>query len=402
MARLKCAPITAATMLAAMIAVGLVQGQHPPGPPEYNCSSQPPGTYDEIILKNSKGMEARFIRYGATLTHLIFPDSEGKPRDVVLGWDDTTQYCANPQHTYFGATIGRVANRIANGSFTLNGMVYDLPLNDHGIDTLHGGWLGYDRRVWSVIAQNRSSVTFSMVSWDGEEGFPGAISINVTHTLTDENEWVLQYAGRSLETALSTVLAMTNHAYFNLNANVDDLETVLEHVMTMPTASTFVEVDSTLIPTGVLGSVAKDAPWLDFRTPKRIGADINRGTVTPLGGYDNAWVFERRTPDVPGLLHDVVTITSPRTGISVAMSTDQPSVQVYTGNFLNGTDPSLRIARKASQCFSKDKPCYYQWRGAVTMEAQHFPDSVHQPSFPTIVLGPGAHYTQHTRYRFSS
>ena len=168
-------------------------------------------------------------------------------------------------------------------------------------------------------------------------GFPGTVHINVTHTVTEDNEWVLLYEGT---TEALTVLAMTNHVYLNLNANVGNTPTVLEHTITMPTATKFVPVDSTLIPTGQIGSVAADAPWLDFTKEKAIGADINRGTVTPTGGYDNAWIFAGWTPGA--MLQDVVTMRSPTTGITVKMSTNQPSVQFYSGNFLNGTDPKLR------------------------------------------------------------
>ena len=177
-------------------------------------------------------------------------------RDVVLGWDDPTQYCASAQHTYFGATIGRVANRITNGTIRVGGRVYHLPLNEKGFDTLHGGWVGYDRRVWSVVHRSDASVTFSRVSWDGEMGFPGRLEINVTHSITETNEWTLRYAARA---DAETVLSMTNHAYFNLNANLNNTPTVLRHTVAMPTADRFVEVTPPdaqgrgLLPTGKVG-----------------------------------------------------------------------------------------------------------------------------------------------------
>jgi aldose 1-epimerase len=187
--------------------------------------------------------------------------------------------------------------------------------------------------------------------------------------------------------------------YFNLNANVDGAATVEKHVLTMPTADKVVAVDATLIPTGVFDLV--DSPqnaYLDFREGKAIGHDINKGTVTPVGGYDNAWVFAGWSKGT--LLSRVATVHSPITGIYVSMSTDQPSVQVYTGNFLNATDPTARIARKKSQCQSP--PCYYAYRGAVTLEAQQYPDAVHQSSFPSIVLEPGKVFRQHTVYKFGA
>jgi len=277
-------------------------------------------------------------------------------------------------------------------------VTYHTPLNDHGIDTLHGGWVGYDRRSWVVKSQSESHVEFCIDSPDGEQGFPGDVRICVTHSITEENEWVLSYEGESL--TKTTILAMTNHAYFNLNANVDNAETVDDHVLTMPTASTVVEVGPTLLPTGKIGSVVDAAfQYMDFRTSKTIGRDINQGTVTPTGGYDNAWVFDDWK--VGNILKDVVTATSPKTGITVTMSTDQPSVQVYSGNFLNSTDPALRIPRKKTQTTGSQTE-YYHWRGAFTLEAQHYPDSVHHDNFPTTLLKKGETYTQHTRYRFST
>ena len=165
-------------------------------------------------------MEATFIPYGATITHLIIPDKKGTKRDVILGWDDPINYCAVTgrtqdaalaEHTYFGATIGRIANRIAKGTFTLNGKTYHTPLNDHSYDTLHGGWVGFDRHVWTIVHRSETSVTWSTVSPDGEMGFPGTLQVNVTHSITEDNEWKLDY---SAKTDATTIVAMTNHAYF--------------------------------------------------------------------------------------------------------------------------------------------------------------------------------------------
>lgn len=343
-------------------------------------------------------MEAWFIPYGATLTHLLVPDKDGVKRDVALGWDDATQYCANAQHTYFGATIGRVANRIAKGSFDLDGVTYHTPLNDKGYDTLHGGWVGYDRRVWRVTRHSEREIAFTYTSPDGEEGFPGRVEVSVVHALSDDNVWSLAY---SAKTNKPTIVSMTNHIYLNLNANVNNTPTVLAHEVSMPTADKFVEVDKVhLIPTGNIISVKSPASaYMDFTTPKPLGRDINKGTVSPLGGYDNAFLFagwyQKRA------VTRVVQVTSPMTGISVEMSTDQPSVQMYTGNFLNGTSMTTRIRRKASQSYGKD-PQYYQWRGAFTLEAQQYPDAIHHPNFPSWRLEPGQTYEQHTMYKFSA
>ena len=221
-------------------------------PSFYNCTEQGPTAFAPVTISNSHGMSATMIAYGATMTHLMVPDRAGTSRDVVLGWDDLTQYCANPEHTYFGATIGRVANRVANCSFDLGGKTYKLSCNEKGYDTLHGGAVGFDRRVWTASQQSSSSVTWNYFSPDGEMGFPGSVNISVTHAITEDNEWKIQYhavAGDS-----PTVLAMTNHAYFNLNANADNTATTMEHVLSMPGGKKRLGVsgapDYHLIPTG--------------------------------------------------------------------------------------------------------------------------------------------------------
>merc|ERR1712176_473571 len=178
-------------------------------------------------------------------------------------------YCEaqDGKHTYFGATIGRVANRIAQGTFAVDGETYHTPLNENSVDTLHGGFMGFDRRAFSVVNKTRSSVTFEYTSADGEEGFPGNLTVQVTHTITDQDEWKLHYRAQADK---NTPVALTNHAYFNLNGNINNTATVLEHVMKIPTGDQYVDVDSELLPTGILGSV-DHASYLDFRTPKKIG-----------------------------------------------------------------------------------------------------------------------------------
>jgi len=394
-------------MVALVSAVALAAAAAAPSPPPsfFNCSSQPASAYTPVVLKNSKGMEVHVMPYGATLTNLIVPDKAGTKRDVVLGWDDRINYCEYPngvgaEHTYFGATIGRIANRIAGGTFKVGGKTYTTPLNDHGVATLHGGWVGYDRRVWRILHQSSSSVEWTYTSPDGESGFPGTLVINVTHSLTEENEWVLSY---SASTDAPTIVAMTNHAYFNLNANVDGTTTVLEHELKMPTATSLQDVsgapDYHLLPTGKVNHIAVGSPW-DFSQTKQVGKDIDKGDVTAKGGYDNAWLFSDWKKGMPS--RPVVTLSSPLTGIQLEMSTDQPSVQIYTGNFLNGTDTNMtagsaRIARKASQGKG-----FYHYRGAITLEAQQYIDAANHPNFPSIELLPGQRYEQKTSYKFST
>lgn len=380
-----------------------------PSPSFFNCSKQETNAFTPVVIKNSHGMSGTMIAYGATMTHLIVPNYLGGKSDVILGWDDLTQYCRNHEHTYFGATIGRIANRIKKCEFPLSGRVYKVSCNEkgdakgqNGYDTLHGGVLGFDRRVWSVTAQSSSSVTWSYHSPDGEMGFPGDLHINVTHSITEENEWTIEYRG---STTTETVVAMTNHAYFNLNANVNNTPTVMEHVLTLPHGGKLQEVTGPpgyhSIATGKVKTVSPGSPW-DFSQPKPLGRDIDRGTVTSKGGYDNAWLLSDWTPGMAA--RPVLTISSQLTGIELTMATDQPSVQIYSGNFLNGTDsdptsPSFHLQRKKSQTFGSGSQ-YYHYRGAFTLEAQQYIDAVNHPNFPSVRITKSKGYSQHTSYKF--
>jgi len=307
-------------------------------------------------------------------------------RDIVLGWDDPTQYCLNSNHPYFGAIIGRYANRIANGTFTLNNVIYHTPLNDNDWDTLHGGTIGYDRRIWDVEYYDTRTLRLRYFSPDGEMGFPGNLQVNVTYTLTDSDEWDIHYSAKSDK---DTIVNLSQHAYWNLNGFINNTQTALDHVLHIA-ADRYVLTDSHLIPTGNFGDVKVDF-WMDFATPKNIGKDITHGTVTPQGGYDNAFAFSSNAS-----FRAVVYMNSPLTGISLEMRTDQPSVQFYSGNFLDGTIP-----RKKDQTYG-GVPQYYQHWGCAVLEAQHFPDSIHHPQWPSTVLRSGLMYTQHTSYRLTN
>lgn len=336
------APRRAVVFAGAAAALGAAQQPDP-----FNCSQLPLSAFERITLTNNvPGMSASFIPYGATIVNLLVPSATaGGPVDVLLGFDDTTMYCnamvnGTPAHPYFGAAIGRVANRIAGGQFTLDGVNYSTPINevykappsgnDGAVgDTLHGGTVGWDRRVWSVLRRNASSVTFGLLSPDGDMGFPGDLAVTVTYTLTDKGAdgappaWDVAYAATT--SAPVTVVAMSQHAYWNLNANYGGAPDALDHVVSIA-GDAFVAVDANLIPTGALPSVAT-APWMDFRAAKPLGRDISNGTVAPGGGYDNAWVWLDDWQ--PGVLTPRVTMASPTTGVALAMSTDQPSVQGY-------------------------------------------------------------------------
>jgi aldose 1-epimerase len=281
----------------------------------------------------------------------------------------------------------------------LSGKTYKTSCNEKDYDTLHGGVVGFDRHVWTAVAQSSNSVTWSYTSPDGEMGFPGVLHVNVTHTITEDNAWEISYTAT---TDSETVVAMTNHAYFNLNANVKNTPTVLEHVMSMPHGKSLQDVttvpDYHLIPTGKVNKVAAGSPWDFFTKPKALGQDINSGSVTAKGGYDNAWLLDDWKAGMEP--RSILTIESGLTGIKLEMKTDQPSVQVYSGNFLNGTDSELRLLRKASQAFGSD-PQYYHWRGAFTLEAQQYLDAMNNPNFPSVTLKKGEVYEQKTSYTFT-
>jgi len=357
-------------------------------PPPFNCSTQPAGAFTPIELRSpGGGLRLSFLPYGGTVQRLIVAGG-GPETDVVLGFDDPTQYCANAIHPYFGALIGRVANRIAGGSFQLDGAPVRTPLNEvysDGVsgDTLHGGWVGWDRRVWAVtVAPGGAAATLSLQSPDGEEGFPGELSATVTYTLGADDSWTIAYAATA--GAADTVVAMTQHTYWNLNGARAN---VTEHELLLRGGDAFLAVDEHLIPTGAITPVAA-APWMDFTRAKAVGRDIANGTATPAGGYDNAWVFADWRAGAPPALR--AEVFSPLSGIAMQVVTDQPSMQFYSGNFLDGTLPN-----KADQ-----GPGVYTRYDAMALEAQHYPDSVHQPTWPSIELKAGQTYRQLTSYRF--
>lgn len=332
---------------------------------------------DLYTLTNKNGVIAKIMTYGALLTELHVPDKEGKIEDIVLGFDVLAAYEAG--HPYFGATTGRVANRIANGKFTLNGEEYSLAQNN-GPNHLHGGEKGLDKRVWDakeVSAKNGAAVEFNYLSPDGEEGYPGNLNIFVTYTLTNDDELIIDYKAT---TDKATPVNLTNHSYFNLagagNGNVYDHELQIK-------ASQYTPVDENLIPVGAHAPV--DATIMDFREPTRIGQDI-KGTDSDPIGFDHNWVLDKETE---GALEKVISVYEPTSGRVMEISTTEPGVQLYTGNFLDGT------------LTGKSGKVYHQ-HYAFCLETQHFPDSINQPTFPSVVLNPGETYTQTTVHKFST
>ena len=338
---------------------------------------------EQYILRNSHGMQATVITYGGVLQSLKVPDKNGKLEDVVLGFDDVQGYQAGT--AFFGATIGRFGNRLANGAFELDGKRYQVPLND-GTNSLHGGAQGFDKHVWKAEpAKDKDSVgvTLTYLSADGQMGFPGNLKTEVTYSLTENNELRIDYKA---STDKPTVLNLTNHSYFNLaGAGNGD---VLQQVATLH-ASRYTPVTGKLIPTGELAPVAGTP--MDFTKPTAIGTHIKadhpqlKFAEPKQGGFDFNWVLDAKG-DVSKLAADV---SDPQSGRRLQLYTTEPGVQFYTSNFLDGS-----VKGKAGKT-------YAHW-SAFTLETQHYPDSPNQPDFPSTRLDPGKTYTQSTVLKFST
>ena len=329
---------------------------------------------DQYTLTNAHGLIAKVITYGGILTELHVPDKDGKITDVVLGCPDLKTYEAG--HPHFGAITGRVANRIANAGFTLDGHDYKLAANN-GPNTLHGGKKGFDKYVWKaepVDARHGAAVRLTRTSPDGEENFPGKLKVAVTYTLTDKDELRIDYEATTDKT---TLVNLTNHTYFNLAGH--DSGTILDQEM-MIAADQYTPGDATLIPTGKIESVA-DTPF-DFRKPARIGARFKELKDKPVG-YDVNYVLNAhgKLSELAARAHD------PKSGRVLEMYTTEPGVQFYTSNSLNRQK-------------GKGGATYAQY-AAFCLEAQHYPDAVHHENFPSIVLKPGETYKQTTVYKFS-
>jgi aldose 1-epimerase len=340
--------------------------------------------FEKLQISNGNGLTVWFIPFGATMTHFFFPDNTGTPVDIILGFDDPMNYRDYPIHPYFGATIGRYANRIAHGSLTLNNYVHHVPLNDNNWDTLHGGDIGYDRRVWNILSSNATTIVFQLYDGDLVEAFPGDVNVTITYHVTQANELILD---QQATTSSSTIINLSLHTYWNLNGFKDNNPTILNHTLSIA-ASKYTPVDSHLLPTGAIDSVT-NAPYLDFRDPKQIGQDIKNGTVTPNGGYDNNLVL-----DNPSLSQPALQASGPESGIHMEIYTTQPGLQFYTGNFLDGTIP-----RKSDQIFGGQNQVYEIYSGFAA-ETQHFPDSIHYPDWPTTILNQGEIFHQTTIYKF--
>jgi aldose 1-epimerase len=339
----------------------------------------PDGTPIEIFTLNDGTIEARIMSYGGILVSLKTPDRNGNVADIVLGFDSLDGYVANnngPGTAFFGALIGRYANRIAKGTFTLGGRKYTLPLNN-GENSLHGGTHGFNNQVWKA-KQIADGVELTYLSKDGEAGYPGNLTAVVRYTLA-KGELKIEYAAT---TDKDTVVNLTNHSYFNLVG--EGRGDILDHRLTLY-ASKFTPVDSGLIPTGELKPVA--ATPFDFLQSTPIGERINvDDEQLRLGhGYDHNWVLDNKN----GMMALAAEVYEPTSGRVLRVLTDQPGIQFYSGNFLDGT-----IKGKGGVTYGR--------RSALCLETQHFPDSPNHPSFPSTELKPGKHYRTVTAFHFAT
>jgi aldose 1-epimerase len=332
-------------------------------------------------LKNASGMEVKITNFGGRITALEAPDRNKKFADVVLGFDSVEGFATGPAASaYFGALIGRYGNRLAHGSFTLDGHTYQGPTNE-GTNMLHGGISGFDKKVWTAketSSHGEPALELHYLSPDGQEGFPGNLNVTVRYSLDEKNGLHIDYTAT---TDKATVLNLTNHSYFNLEGAGS--QTVLNERLTID-ANRFTPVDATLIPTGAIESVAGTP--LDFQKATVIGSRINeQSEQLKLGkGYDFNFVLNH-----PGDLSAMaVKVEDPKSGRVMEVFTTEPGVQFYTGNFLNGTVRGIGGI--------------YGHRSALCLETQHFPDSPHHPNFPSAVLRPGKTFRSTTIYRFST
>lgn len=334
-----------------------------------------------FTLRNSHGLEVQLTNYGGIITSLKTPDRDGRFADIVLGYDNLADYVRNSP--YFGAIVGRYANRIARGRFTLDGAAYTLAVNN-GPNSLHGGLRGFDKVVWNARPfqnEDGQGVTLDYTSPNGEEGYPGTVRATVTYTLTPEDRLIVDYAAT---TDKATPINLSQHSYWNLAGNA--ARDILGHVL-MIDADATTPVDSTLIPTGEIAPV-QGTPF-DFRTPTAIGARVDQRQNTQIrygNGYDHNWVLNRHNAP-PNALVPAARVVEPMSGRTMEITTTEPGLQFYSGNFLDGG-----ITGKGG--------AVYHFRYGMALETQHFPDSPNHSNFPSTILRPGQQYRSRTIFKF--
>ncbi len=328
-------------------------------------------------LDSGNGLIVQVTNYGLRVVSIWTPDKQGKYDDVAIGYENIDRYLDNKGERFYGSIVGRYANRIAKGKFTLDSVEYQLPINNNG-QTLHGGLEGLDRRVWNVDKVTDNSIDFSYVSPDGEEGFPGTLTIHVNYSVTPENEFKISYKAT---TDKATVINLSNHAFFNLKGEGNG--TITDHILTI-NASHTTPVDSVLIPTGDIAYV--DGTPFDFRQPRAIGERINETNDQLKNGlgYDHNWVLDKSKEGI----ELAATLYEPQSGRVMEVYTDQPGLQFYSGNFFS--DKSTGKKNKS-----------IKYREALALETQKFPDSPNHSNFPSTRLEPNETYTHTCIYKFS-
>ncbi len=377
---MRLSPIAGAAVCL-LAACTLREVRQPPARRIFGRLPSPDGaSVEEFTLTNAHGIEVRAITYGAIITVIRTPDRSGKLADIVFGFDSLEGYLA--QSPYFGAIVGRFANRIAHGQFSLDGVTYHLATNN-GPNSLHGGLRGFDKVLWTaepVQSDSGAGVVFHYLSPNGEEGYPGNVDVRVTYMLTPRDELVVDYTAT---TDKATPLNLSQHSYWNLHG--DGKGDILDHVLTLD-ASAYTPVDSTLIPTGQIAAVA-GTPF-DFRSPTAIGARIEQpNKQLRFGkGYDHNWVLDRPAGGGTALVRAARLVDS-TSGRTLEISTSEPGIQFYSGNFLDGT-----ITGKHG--------VVYGHRAALCLETQHFPDSPNHPNFPSTILRPGETFRSRTVFVF--
>ena len=332
---------------------------------------------DRYTLSNAAGMQVEIITYGGIITSMKVPNAAGGLNDVVLGYDSLSDY--EKGSPYFGALIGRYGNRIADGSFTLDDQTYTLVQND-GKNHLHGGTKGFDKVVWSADSKtedNKAVLQLHYLSQDMEEGYPGNLHTEVVYTLTNDNMLEVAYKAT---TDKKTVVNLTQHAYFNLSGAKD----ILDHELLLQ-APRYLPIDETLIPTGEIAGV-EGTPF-DFTSFKTIGRDIETESIQLERGlgYDHCWVLDNPEKE----LQTAALLKEASSGIQMEVRTDQPAIQFYSGNFLDGTNPM------------KQSDLFYNYRSGLCLETQHYPNAPNEASFPSTVLSPGEVYSTKTQFLFS-
>ena len=335
----------------------------------------------QATLTASNGVTVRVIGFGGIITSIETPDREGRLGNIVLGFPDLESYETHNGNCHFGALIGRFANRIARGRFTLDGREYQLPINN-APNSLHGGPEGFGRRVWALAPDpdDVGAVTLSLVSQDGEAGYPGTLQITVTYRLSDDGVLRIEYVAT---TDQPTIVNLTNHSYFNLGGNGSGS---IEQQVVRIEADHYTPIDETLIPTGEIAML--DGTPLDFRKATAIGARLRNPhpQLTLAQGYDHNWVIR---PGAPGALVEAAHIHDPASGRTLTCLTTHPGLQFYTGNFLDGSKQG-------------SAGTLYRQTDGFTLETQHFPDSPNQPNFPSTLLNPGQTYRQSTEFHFGT